>query len=140
MENASKALIIAGAILISIVLITVGVAVLNQGSDVANSSSMEGTQLQTFNQKFAQYEGTISGSKVKALLNAVITNNQAEENQGSGYFVAINEDLATPASNPAYSSTSSIPNSSDDLRASTMYDVECVYGSGRVVRINITAH
>lgn len=34
MENASKALIIAGAILISIVLITLGVVILGQGQEV----------------------------------------------------------------------------------------------------------
>ena len=129
MENASKALIIAGAILISIVLITVGVAVLNQGSDVANSSSMEGTQLQTFNQKFNQYEGTISGSKVKALLNAVITNNQAETTKGSGYTVTVNgNDVNT---------TSAIPGGAT-IQTSTMYTVECVYENGRITNITIS--
>ena len=39
MENASKALIIAGAILISIVLITLGVVILGQGQEVVNSSN-----------------------------------------------------------------------------------------------------
>lgn len=41
MENASKALIIAGAILISIVLITLGVVILGQGQEVVNSSNMD---------------------------------------------------------------------------------------------------
>ena len=40
MENASKALLIAGAILIAIVLITFGVIILGQGSEIINSSSL----------------------------------------------------------------------------------------------------
>ena len=128
MENASKALIIAGAILIAIVLITVGVAVLNQGSDVANQSSLEGAQLTAFNQKFSQYEGTKSGSQVKALLNAVMTNNQAEKNQG-GNTVTINKigDI---------SSTSEI--GGKKIFTSTQYTVKCEYNGGRVVNITIS--
>lgn len=76
MENASKALIIAGAILISIVLITLGVVILGQGQEVVNSSNIDDTAIQSFNQKFTQYEGTnVTGSRVNALINAVTDNN-----------------------------------------------------------------
>lgn len=76
MENASKALIIAGAILISIVLITLGVVILGQGQEVVNSSNIDDTAIQSFNQKFTQYEGTnVTGSRVNALINAVTANN-----------------------------------------------------------------
>ena len=76
MENESKALIIAGAILISIVLITLGVAILGQGQEVVNSSNIDDNAIQAFNQKFTQYEGTnVTGSRVNALINAVTANN-----------------------------------------------------------------
>ena len=83
MENASKALIIAGAILISIVLITLGVVILGQGQEVVNSSNIDDTAIQSFNQKFTQYEGTnVSGSRVNALINAVIANNTVAKRDG----------------------------------------------------------
>lgn len=76
MENASKALIIAGAILIAIVLITLGVVILGQGQDVVNKSNIDDVQVQQFNNKFSQYCGTrVSGSNVNALLNAIVSNN-----------------------------------------------------------------
>lgn len=59
MENASKALIIAGAILISILLISVGIIIMNaindpvkQGADTASSQAVE-----IFNSKFTGYAG-----------------------------------------------------------------------------------
>ena len=39
MENASKALIIAGAVLVSILLISVAILLVNQGNKVTSSSS-----------------------------------------------------------------------------------------------------
>ena len=83
MENASKALIIAGAILISIVLITFGVIILGQGSEVINSADMSEVEITTFNTKFTQFEGTnVRGSKVNALLNTVLQNNLSQDDEG----------------------------------------------------------
>ena len=72
MENASKALIIAGAILISILLISVGIIVMNainnpvqQGAASADSQAIE-----IFNGKFTGYMGRQKGSTVKALYTA----------------------------------------------------------------------
>lgn len=39
MENATKALIIAGAVLVSILLISIGIALINSNKDVTNSAS-----------------------------------------------------------------------------------------------------
>lgn len=84
MENASKALIIAGAILISIVLITLGVVILGQGQDVVNNSNMDDQVVSTWNQKFTQYAGTkVSGANVNALLNAVISSNAISKRDGA---------------------------------------------------------
>ena len=59
MENASKALIIAGAILIAILLISVGIMVMNSMNkplDVA-ASEADSQAVQMYNSKFAVYEG-----------------------------------------------------------------------------------
>ena len=81
MENASKALIIAGAILLAILLISLGILIFNQAQDTVNNSGMSQAQIQTFNNKFLKYEGSKkTGSEVKALVNEVITSNSDANN------------------------------------------------------------
>ena len=76
MENASKALIIAGAILLSILLISLGILVYNQAKGTVSDADMSAEEVQTFNSKFSSYLGTnISGTKVNALVDAVVANN-----------------------------------------------------------------
>jgi type II secretory pathway pseudopilin PulG len=69
MENASKALLIAGAILIVIVLISVGMLIVNSTQDVTEQAGSTATSqaIQAFNQQFTQYEGTQKGSTIKTL-------------------------------------------------------------------------
>ena len=75
MENASKALIIAGAILLSILLISLGIMIFNQAQDTVNNSGMTEAEITAFNNKFLKYEGTQKGSVVKSLVNEVIASN-----------------------------------------------------------------
>ena len=77
MENASKALIIAGAILIAILLISVGIMVMNginkplsQAQDQADSQAIE-----MFNSKFTGYAGKQTAASVKALMTSVASSN-----------------------------------------------------------------
>ena len=80
MENASKALIIAGAILLSILIISLGIMIFNQASGVINNNAMTEVEVSTFNEKFTQYTGkTVRGANVNALLNAVKQNNIATD-------------------------------------------------------------
>ena len=76
MENASKALIIAGAILLSILLISLGIMVYRQAAGVVDSNAMDEVAVSAFNQKFEQYVGdNIRGANVNALMRAVVQNN-----------------------------------------------------------------
>ena len=82
MENASKALIIAGAILLAILIIGIGIYVFNN----ANSSveeiggSMSTMEIQSFNSPFETYQGTgKTGTQVKTLLQKVIATNSQYE-------------------------------------------------------------
>lgn len=75
MENASKALIIAGAILLSILIIALGIYVFNMAKGASNTDQLDALEISTFNDKFTTYEGRQIGSSVKQLLNEVITNN-----------------------------------------------------------------
>lgn len=78
MENATKALIIAGAVLISILLISVGIMVFNAANDPINQAqnSSEQQAVRMFNESFTAYLGTeISGQQVKSLISAVQASN-----------------------------------------------------------------
>lgn len=82
MENASKALIIAGAILLSILLIGVGMYIYNSsmGNIEGAIGQMESQEIDMFNSQFTSYEGTkVKGSQVKALLGTIISNNTTYE-------------------------------------------------------------
>lgn len=75
MENASKALLIAGAILLAILLISLGIMIFNTASDTITSSGMSDMQQTTFNQKFEKYEGAQKGSAIRSLVQEVMANN-----------------------------------------------------------------
>ena len=78
MENASKALIIAGAVLLAILLVSVGMMVLNSVSDPLNQSknSNEAQGVQIFNESFMQFLGEeITGQQAKSLISAVNASN-----------------------------------------------------------------
>ena len=81
MENASKALIIAGAILLAILIISLGILIYNQASSVVNNNSMSEVDINTFNNKFTQYGGNQRGSSIRALIQQVQSSNAVPENK-----------------------------------------------------------
>lgn len=84
MENASKALIIAGAILLAILIISLGIMIYNQASGVVNNNAMSEVDITTFNQKFEQYVGDkVRGANVIALISAVKSNNEVNSGDAS---------------------------------------------------------
>ena len=69
MENASKALIIAGAILLAILIISLGIMIYNQAAGVANGDAINQVDISSFNAQFTQYEGDhVRGGQVNALI------------------------------------------------------------------------
>ncbi len=83
MENASKALIMAGAILIAILLISAGLIVLNSTKGVTEQSgkAAKAVEIETFNSQFTKYCGDrVLGSKVKDLINFVNSYKSANNN------------------------------------------------------------
>lgn len=85
MENASKALIIAGAILISIVIITLGVMIVNNVTGlISGASDMSEQEVATFNSKFLSYEGSrVSGSNARALFSLLKSHNNQHRDDPS---------------------------------------------------------
>ena len=74
MENASKALIIAGAILLSILIIALGIYVFNMAKNASSTSSLDELEVSQYNQQFTNYRGKQLGSGVISLLDKVIAN------------------------------------------------------------------
>lgn len=76
MENASKALIIAGAILLAILIIGLGMFIYQKAAGAMDTSTIDQQKVQAYNTPYEQYFGTnVSGSNLKALIDAVNTHN-----------------------------------------------------------------
>lgn len=89
MENASKALIIAGAILLSILLISLGIIVYQNAQQAIAGANMDKTAIDSFNSQWSGYLGTNKKlSEVKSMLSAVASNNSVEQN-GEGRIIEV---------------------------------------------------
>ncbi|MBQ9314342.1 MAG: hypothetical protein IJ220_04990 [Clostridia bacterium] len=78
MDNASKALIMAGAILISVAIVGIGIYIFSAANSMTNDAvnSMESTQVSMFNSEFYRYanEGdSILGTRAKELWNHAVS-------------------------------------------------------------------
>ena len=75
MENASKALLIAGALLLSIMILTVGIILYNNFSDTTKkySDNLSATELAKFNAKFEVFRGRtdVTEQEIVSLINIV---------------------------------------------------------------------
>ena len=128
MENASKALIIAGAILLAILLISLGILIFNQAQDTVNNSGMSQAEITAFNNKFLKYEGTQKGSVVKSMINEVIASNSDANNSNNSATVKVKIGNGTATDAPT----------TKDIVTSKTYTIEMQYNGGRVSEIDIT--
>ena len=129
MENASKALIIAGAILLAILLISLGIMIFNQAQDTVSNSGMSQAEMQAFNNKFLKYEGSQKGSVVKSLINEVLASNADDSNP------KITVTVAQKGNGSSISSTQSPSTSAIDT--AQKYTIVLTYSDGRVSSIAI---
>ena len=98
MENASKALIIAGAILLAILLISLGILIFSQAQDVVQNSGMTQAEITAFNSKWSKYEGEQKGSVVKAMMQEVIASNADSNNSTKQITVKKGQTVVTSSS------------------------------------------
>jgi len=75
MENASKALIIAGAILLSILIIAIGMYIFNSSSNSIQGAATQISQqdINSFNKQIDMYENRQVGTNVKSLIATLAT-------------------------------------------------------------------
>ena len=84
MENATKALLIAAAVLVAILIISLGLVVYNKASETVSSVDMSSQEIQTFNEQFLKYAGKNKrGTEVNALLKTAVNNNLTENSKGN---------------------------------------------------------
>ena len=128
MENASKALIIAGAILLAILLISLGIMIYTQAQDTVNNSGMSDAEIQAFNSKFLKYEGSAQkGTVVKSMVQEILANNAESSNKVT--TAGAIEIKGTAADNNKSFTTG--------IDTKKTYNVTISYANGRVSVINI---
>ena len=98
MENATKALLIAGSILIAILLIAMGVKIFNSTSGTTQSaqSTMDATAITTFNSQFTGFlNKNLTIAQVSSLEQKIIASNAVNKehqisfsNSGAGTYKA----------------------------------------------------
>lgn len=142
MENASKALIIAGAILLSILIIGLGMAIYQQASGAIGNANMDPQKIQAYNSEFASYEGTKSGTQVRALLDIIRSHNLANTDDPSLNVVAMTSSAANVTAAPTELVTAATINDiKKTINAGKTYTVDFGYdaNSGFIVAVGIVA-
>lgn len=139
MENASKALIIAGAILLSILIIGLGMYIYTQASGAMAGAGLDSEKANAYNGEFKQYEGTISGSNARALYEKIASHNRVNTDDYSLQITLTNDstDLdSTTIFEPTANATLT-PNT-NTLKAGQTYKVTFQYNkSGYITKCNI---
>ena len=133
MENASKALIIAGAILLSILIISLGIMVYNNAKSTVSDANLSSEQAQTYNSKFTMYAGAdIPAANVNSLVAAVNANNATNDNK-------ITITVGTLTNTPTGTTTADANNQYNfTVQATQKYTVTYTLGAtGLVSSINI---
>lgn len=143
MENASKALIIAGAILLAILIIGLGMFIYNQAADTLDGAQLDGQKVDSYNREFLQYEGTKQGSQVKTLLNNIKTHNRNAED-ASQVIIATEEEYESNAkvSAPSQESKEDVDDGISGIKilSAKTYNITFAYDpdSGYVTAVGIT--
>ena len=133
MENATKALLIAAAVLVAILSISFGLVIYNKSTTATDSADLTATQIQAQNEKFAKYEGENQrGSVVNALLETALTNNTTATSDGA----KVNVYMGSGTSSLLVGTTSTSISSKADT--SKLYNIKCSRNkSGVINQINI---
>lgn len=90
MENATKALIIAGSVAVSLLILSLGMYFYKQATSGVNLDKLSQAQKDEFNQDFTKYEGNaVSGVNVNELIQKVMRSNQNETTEESGKTIEL---------------------------------------------------
>lgn len=137
MENATKALMIAGAVLIAILIISVGMMIFSQGDSVIKGSQgkIDQVAVQAFNSAYDSYEGKQKGSALKQLISTVISSNATYDGTQEDKVISVTFD--SYESGKAVKDSTELSKLRQKLTAGTTYTVSFDYQAGYVHTINI---
>ena len=102
MENASKALLIAGAILLCILIIAIGMYIYNNAQSTVTESlnSLSTQEIEAYNNQFLLYDGLQDGTKLKNLMAKLIANANVYKDENTKIpGVYIEQDEIVPGEN-----------------------------------------
>ena len=136
MENASKALIIAGAIILAVLIIILGMYFYNQAAGVGKSVNMTEYEIQSYNSKFINYEGKVSGTKARELCDVIKQHNLANStNKGTGIVVYYNQNYDSSQSFTAVTAYAGLNTQVDSVKQNLgtgkFYEIILIYDSSR---------
>lgn len=119
MENASKALIIAGAILLSILIIGLGMAVYNNASSTQGKADLSSNEISAHNSNFEAYRGRVKGQQLRTLVSMINKNNTEYDDRP----IKINDTDNLLTNDPDNAGSSDI----NLIKNTTTYDVSFTY-------------
>ena len=127
MENATKALLIAAAVLIAILIITLGLVVYNNSANTVNQANLSSQEIQAQNEKFTRYNGNNKrGSEVNSLLQTALNYNLNTTDDGNKVTVT--------GKNGAPSLATTATSITTQADTSALYTIEVKYeGAGGLV-------
>lgn len=141
MENASKALIIAGAILLSILIIVLAMFVYNKAADSMGQIGLDEHKIKSYNSSFEQYDGVISGSSARTLCDTIRAHNSAYQSDAS-LNIAVTVGTGTPSTSAptAVVTAATVNTAKASIKAGKQYKVAFGYDSktGYIVDCIIT--
>lgn len=137
MENASKALIIAGAILLAILIIGLGMMVFNNAKNALTSANLDAEQIDAFNSRFESYQGDSKrGTDVRTLCDTV-KNSNASEDEAKIALVYTESKVAGATGNGVTSQTD-ILSVRNELKNGARYKVKIEYSDASKLINKIT--
>ena len=135
MENASKALIIAGAILLSILIIGLGMFIYQQAAAAVGKTGIDEQKVKSYNSSFEQYEGLISGTSARTLCDVIRAHNNSHQVDAS-----LNVKVTVGRGTPGNSVPTAVNTEKAKIKAGKQYKVAFGYDTktGYIVDCVIT--
>ena len=136
MENASKALISAGSIILAVLIIVLGMYFYNQAVGIGKNINMTEYEIQSYNSKFINYEGKVSGTKARELCDVIKQHNLANStNKGTGIVVYYNQNYDSSQSFTAVTAYAGLNTQVDSVKQNLgtgkFYEIILIYDSSR---------
>ena len=136
MENASKALIIAGSIILAVLIIVLGMYFYNQAVGIGKNINMTEYEIQSYNSKFINYEGKVSGTKARELCDVIKQHNLANStNKGTGIVVYYTQNYDSSQSFTAGTAYAGLNTQVDSVKQNLgtgkFYEIILIYDSSR---------